>query len=252
MSTIIPNMGYIFPLIVMSICFGYWTWVLTGKVNKWHPFQTRIGRGISVFIVMMAIWSSSPLYVDYLRYQDTTGLYVDDSKEVIVHFGSRENDWFYSKTTVGELKDQPNVPFGINGMNIFTLHIRDNTLYIDTKLFAGIADYQKHIFSPPVVIKDDGYKGVPDNWKVYQNKENLEIVNQDGIPVLIMERKKPYEITISGLFVTPMGICKVNNETGIFMLGDTLSELGNYTVDRTFIHSPLDIFITERTYILHD
>ncbi|MFH1087351.1 MAG: hypothetical protein V1737_02040, partial [Chloroflexota bacterium] len=90
----------------------------------------------------------------------------------------------------------------------------------------------------------------PAGWKVYQNNTNLEIQNQDGIPVLLLQYKSPYTIIISGLFVTPMGICKVNNETGIYMLGDSLAELGTYRVDRVFVHSIFDLFKSERTYIL--
>ena len=67
-----------------------------------------------------------------------------------------------------------------------------------------------------------------------------------------MQYESPHRITISGLFVTPMDMCKVNNETGIFMLGDTLSELGIYRAGVGLPRSFFDLFRREGEYILHD
>ena len=142
------------------------------------------------------------------------------------------------------------MPFSVNGQDIFTLHVEQNKLYIDSMVFAGIQDPSRHIFNPPVIIKNNAFSRTPDGWKVLQNNMNLEIQNQDGIPVLLMEYNNPYRITISGLFVSPMGIVKVNNETGIYMMGDTLTELGDYRVNRIFIRSFFDIFKRERAYNL--
>lgn len=178
--------------------------------------------------------------------------FLDASTPIFVHYGTRANDYFYTNTTIEELKQEGGqVSLKINDQNIFFVHIEDNKLYIDTLLFAGFENQNQHIFSPPVVIQNNVFSKAPDGWKIYQNNMNLEIDNQDGIPVLIMEYKSPYSITISGLFATPFGICKVDNDPeNIYKFGDTLSELGIYKVDRVFIHSIFDLFRSERTYIL--
>jgi len=254
LTNVSPTWGYILFLSSTSIVLGWWMWKVIGWILRKKRFVNHI-RAINVCFVVLVIMVTSPYYIDYfVKAQGSIEMptFIDDSTQILVHYGNRENDWFYTRTTVGELKQKPEVPFSINGQNIFTVHIEQRRLYIDTLLFAGIENQEQHIFSPPVVIRDNAFSSKPDGWKVYQNNMNLEIVNQDGIPVLLMEYKSPYTIIISGLFVTPMGICKVNNETGIYMLGDTLSELGIYKVDRVFIHSIFDLFKSERTYILHD
>ena len=253
LNDISPLLGFAIFVIALFTLLGYWTWIVASRLSGWRPFSTIVGKLASVLIVVIITVYTSPYYIGYfIKNQGTIEMptFVDDSTEVQVHYGTRPNDWFYSKTTVGRLKQQPNVPFSINGQDIFTLHIEQNRLYIDTLVFAGIENQDKHMFTSPVVIHNNAFSRKPDGWKVYQNNTNLEIQNQDGIPVLLMEYKSPYQITISGLFVSPMGIVKVNNETGIYMIGDTLSELGTYRVNRVFIHSVFDIFNRERIYNL--
>ena len=244
--------GFVFPIIVLCICVSYWILDFISRFLKWRLFYSFIIKVISVVLAIVLIWLAMPLYVDLLPTKDTIEMpkWIDGNTEVQVHYGTRPDDWFYTKTTVAELSQKAGVPFAVNGQNIFTLHVDDNRIYIDTLLFAGIHDAEKHIFSPPVVIRKNMIIDKPDDWRLYLYNTGLEIQNQDGIPVLLMKYKNPYQITISGLFVTPMGICKVNNETGIFILGDTLSQIGVYTVDMGLPRSIFDLFKKERTYIL--
>jgi len=254
LNGISPVGAFILFILCLCIIFGYWTWVFTNWAKEWRPFGTRTRRVIIVGIIVFTIILTSPYYIDsFIKNQGTIGMptFINDSTQIFVHYGTRANDYFYTKTTIGELKQEGGqIPLKINGQNVFEVHIEQNKLFIDTSLFAGIENQNQHIYSSPVVIKNNAYSREPDGWKIYQNSMNLEIDNQDGIPVLLMEYKSPYSITISGLFVTPMGICKVDNSEGnIFLLGDTLPELGTYKVDRVFIHSVFDLFGSERTYI---
>jgi hypothetical protein len=208
-----------------------------------------------VLIAILVFVFISPSFIGYFVKPQggiEMSTFVDASTPITVYYGNRDQPVLYTKTTVGELEQGgEQVALKINGQPIFVVHIEDNKLYVDTLLFAGFEDQSQHIFSPPVVIHNNHIFGEkPDGWKTNQNKMNLEIDNGDGIPVLIMEYKSPYSIIISGLFVTPLGICKVSNEGAIYELGDTLSGLGTYKIDRVFIHSIFDLFRSERTYIL--
>jgi len=245
LNNISPMWGYI--LFVSSLCIfsGYWAWKIIGWIGKRYH-KIHLVRILTTILVVIIIFVTSPYYKDYFIRSNSSiemPTFVDDSTQILVHYGTRANDYFWTQTTIGELKQEPQVALSINGQPIFTVHIEQNKLYIDTVVFAG---YENQ----PVVIKNNAFSGKPNGWKVHQNSTALEILNENNIPVLILEYKSPYEITVSGLFVTPMGICKVDNAEGnIFLLGDTLSELGTYKVDRIFIHSILDLFRSERTYI---
>ncbi len=261
LNDISPLAGFILFISCLCIILGYWTWVLSNKARKWRPFGTTLCREISVALVVFAVVFTSPYYVDhFIKSQGGIEMptFVDDSTQILVYYGNRPNPVIHTRTTIGELKRNPQTAFrisvGNNNQTIFYVHIEGNRLYVDTSLFAGIIDAKRHIFFPPVVIKNNAFSRSPSGWKIYQNSRALEIINENGVPVLVLEYKSPYEIVIAGLFVTPMGICKVDNtiEHAIFQLGDTLSELGTYKVTRVFVHSFLDLFKSERTYILHD
>lgn len=246
LNDISPIWGYL--LLVSSFCivFGYWAWKAIGWIAKHHR-KIRLVQILATGLLIVIIFITSPYYKDYFIKSDSSiemPTFVNDSTQILVHYGTRANDYFWTQTTIGELKQKPSAPFSINGQQIFTVYIEQNKLYIDTVVFAGYGNQ-------PVVIKNNAFSRKPDGWKIYQNSAALEILNENDIPVLILEYHSPYEITISGLFVTPMGICKVDNSEGnIFLLGDTLSELGTYKVDRVFIHSIFDLFRSERIYNL--
>lgn len=240
-------LGLVIYLSVRWLCRKYHF----AKSTKW----IGLASAFVAFLVFMT-FLSVPLFSTYFATsQDGIDMptFVDASTPISVHYGTRANDYFYTKTTIGELTQEGvQIPLRINGQSIFVVYIEDNKLYVDTSwIFAGFEDESQHIFSPPVVIQKNMIINKPDGWERYKNKMSLEIDNQDGIPVFFMEYKSPYSITISGLFITAWGICKVDNDPeNIYKFGDTLSELGTYKVDRVFIHNFWDLFRPERTYIL--
>ncbi len=202
-----------------------------------------------MLLIVIATVLTAPYYISYfIKNQGTIEMptFVDDSTQIQVHYGSAKQA-FWTQTTIGKLKQEGSQsPLKINGQSVFTVHVHENRLYVDTMLFAGYGN-------PPVVIKDNAFSRKPEGWKIYQNSMALEIDNENNIPVLVLEYKSPYSIIISGLFVSPWGIVKVNNEAGSgYVIGDTLAELRTYKVDRLFIHSIFDLFKSERTYTLHD
>jgi len=255
LTNVSPTWGYILFLSSTSIVLGWWVWKVIGWTLRKNRFTTHI-KAISVCFVVLAIMITSPYYIGhFVKAQGSIEMptFIDDSAKIKVHYGNKTNEFMWAQKSIGELKQEPMTAFGINNQDIFYIHIEGNKLYVDTSLFAGIENQSQHVFSPPVVITNNAFSRRPDGWKIEQSNTALEISNENDIPVLILKYDSPYEITIWGLFITPMGICKVDNSEGtVFLLGDTLSELGTYKVDRIFIHSIFDLFKSERTYILHD
>lgn len=241
--------GFLFTLVCLCLLVGYWTWILIG-----HFFSSKKVKGSSALIMVITTIFIAQFFMGYLiRNQGTIEmpLYVDDSDVIKVHYGNKENEFMWAQKSIGELKREPYTAFNINGQDIFYIHIKDNRLLVDTLLFTGVADSVRHIYYPPVEIKDTGFMGKPEGWEIRQNSTTLEISTGEGVPVFILKYNSAYDITIWGLFPTPMGILKVDNTEGtVFLLGDTLEELGEYKVDRVFIDSIFDIFNPERTYRL--
>jgi len=105
----------------------------------------------------------------------------------------------------------------------------------------------------PVTITNSALSREVEGWKIWKSSVGFEVTNENNIPVLVVEYKSPYSLTISGLFATPMGILKVDNSKDtIFSFGDSPFELGTYRVDRIRMYSVFDLFRPERTYILSD
>jgi len=294
LTRIIPTLGFVFPIIVLSLCLGYWMWVLTNRIVMRRPLGMLI-RVISIFLVVAATWLSMPLYVDYLPQQETIEFKRPyyDSTQVVVHFGTRPNDFFYTQKTVGELKQKSSVALIVNGQPIFNIYTDGRQIFVDAILFAGYTNqivnnyttigstdnfslqmsgyfntnipgtYEKKSFSdaiknkalaPPVTIIDSALSRNPDNkWNIWRSNVGFEVTNENNIPVLVLEYKNPYDITISGLFATPFGILKVDNSKDIiFEFGDSPFDLGIYTVDRLMPHSIFDLFRPDRTYVLSE
>jgi len=290
-------LGYIFPIIILSFCFGYWTWEFTCRFNKWKPFSSLIGKMISIFIVIVIIWLSMPLYIDYLPQQGRMEFEQPyfDSTQVLVHYGTRKTDFFWTQTTVGELKKSSNVALNVNGQDIFKITTDGRQIFINAILFNGYTNktmpdyatigspdkfsiqmtgylntdavgYPKYFDRkvPDIVIKNkalaqqvtitnNAFDWQPNGWRILNSSKAFEVINANSIPVLIVEYKNPYEITISGLFLTSFGILKVDNSFDtIFEFGDSPFELGTYTVDTIKPHSVFDLFRNEKTYILYD
>jgi len=246
--------GYVLFLISNGLLLGLVIYLSVRWLYRKHQLATFVKRvGIVsasvAFLVFMLFFSLSLFSTYFATSQDGIEMptFVDASTPITVYYGNRDDPVFYTKTTVGELEQQgEQVALKINGQSIFVVHIENDKLYIDTLVFAGVGNQSVTIRNSRI------YGEKPDGWRTDQNKMNLEIQNQDGIPVLILEYESPYSIIVSGLFNTPLGICKVSNEGAIYELGDTLSDLGTYKVDRVFLHYFWDLFRRERVYGLED
>lgn len=261
-STVAGNMlngitsTWAFVVVMLALCIllGYWTWVLTPLAKNLPLIGKREGRVASILVVVCLVVFVSPSYIGrVITNQGTIEMptFVDASQLVTVHYGSAEQA-FWTQVSIEQLEQEGGEsPLKINGEEVFNVHINDRKLYIDAVVFAGIADPERHIFFPPIRITNNNIDGKPNGWMVFRNNMNLEIDNAQGIPVLVLEYKNPYQITISGLFDTPMGICKVDNHPGQgYAISDNLTGLGEYKVDRVFVHSIFDLFRRERTYTL--
>jgi len=226
LNSIIPNMGFIAPMIVISIWAGLGIWLLIGRLTTWRLFKIPIIRVLlSVVLVIVAIWLSMPLYVDYLPQKEAIEFERPyyDSTQVTVYYGIRENDFFWTQKTIGELKQKSSVALNVNAL------------------------------APPVTITDNAFDREPKGWEIRRSSMGYEVINEKNIPVLVLKYESPYKITISGLFLTSFGILKVDNSNDvIFEFGDSPFELRTYTVDRIKPNSVFDIFKPERIYNLSE
>ncbi len=306
------TLGYILYMSSHSIVLGFWGWRLIGLMLKKHRFVNLI-RIMSMCSLILIFVLTSPLYIDYFvkpKGNIEMPTFVDDSSQVLVHYGRRPNDFLWTQTTVGELKENPNATLKVNGQDILYIHTEENKLYVDAIVFAGYGNQiviertdnfslqmsgyintdngsnkyfirksgalevrvdaaisgkitaskiaqpvviKNNALAQPVVIRNNAFSSKPNGWRIQQNNTTLEITNENNVPVLVLEYKSPYEITIAGLFATTFGVLKVDNSKDvIFEFGDSLSQLGNYKVDRIFVKSIFDLFRPERTYSLYD
>ncbi|AKG53970.1 hypothetical protein DGWBC_1324 [Dehalogenimonas sp. WBC-2] len=251
--------GYALFLLSNTFILGWWAWLLAGMFYRSINYAKRL-KALVVILIVVVVFFTSPHYVGFfVKAQSTIQFppYTLDSTQVLVSYGNRHDSEGFQTgdaiTTIGELKYNPFVSLKINGQSIFEINVTEQReIAIDTKLFTGFYDQSKHIFNRPIIVTGNEPDYLPDGWYLYRNADSIEIVNRDGIPVLVMEYKKPNRVIISGLFVTPMGICKVDNEQKqLYILGDNMEQLGTfYKVDIVTIHSPFDLFRSERTYDL--
>ena len=109
------------------------------------------------------------------------------------------------------------------------------------------------ILNEPVLFRGNWFQELPEGWKKYERATAVEIRNEYGIPIFVLEYKNPYEITLSGLFVSSFGIVKIDNDDDItFHFSSNLLDIGTYTVNNIFIHNITDYFVSEKSYILHE
>ncbi len=257
LNSILPNLGFIAPIIVISIWGWLGIWLLTGRITSWSIFRMPIIRLlIRLFVIVLAtaiIWLAMPLYIDYLPQQGKMEFEQPyyDSTQVLVRYGIRENDFFWTEKTIGELKEKSSVALNVNGQDIFRIHTDGRQIFVDAILFAGYEDrivanyttigsldkfsiemsgyfntdavgYPKYLNrkNPPSIIKNKALAQpvtIVNNafdrdigWKIRRRSTAFEVYDKNNIPVLILEYTSPYNITIWGLFLTPMGILMVS------------------------------------------
>ncbi len=215
------------------------------KINEWMLIKTTIGN--------LKEQPRAPLTING---QDILYTYIEDKKLYVdlVLFGGYSSEAFFNfplaRTSEFSISTSSyiNTEAGPN-KNIFRESpggfIADN---ITTKEIA------ERVLAPPIVIKTNYIVGdLPDGWKDYNTSTLREIRNEYDIPVLVYEYRSPYEVTISGIFLTSFGIVKVDNsEDVVFQAGSNLSDLGTYTVNNAFVHSFIDLFISEKSYNLYE
>ena len=109
------------------------------------------------------------------------------------------------------------------------------------------------ILNEPVLFRGNWLQELPAGWKKYERANAIEVRNEYDIPILVLEYKNPYEITISGLFISSFGIVKIDNDDDItFHFSSNLLDIGTYTINNIFIHNIIDYFVSEKSYILHE
>lgn len=228
LNSIIPNLGFLAPIIIISVWAGLGTWLLTGQVTTWYLFKTPITRLLSVVLIMAIIWLGMPLYVDYLPQKSTIEFERPyyDSTQVLVRYGTRENDFFWTQKTIGELKQKSSVALKVNGYDIFNIYTDGRQIIVDAILFAGygnqiVNDYTTIGSTNNFTIEMSGYfntdaVGYP---KYFQRKtQSTEIKNKVlAQPVRIINNALDREIKGWKIWKSSVGF-EVTNENNIPVL----------------------------------
>ena len=302
-----PPLGFAFPIAVISVCIGYWAWVIVVKAKIFF----RIAISVAAII---AVWLAMPLYADYIP--QNSGIVIKrppgDFTPVSVHYGTRTPDFFQSIES-GVPNEPSVVGLALNNYAIVSVYSKDNQILVDAILYAGygnkrredyttigtnstfsfdvIGNFQAGNVSDKYLFQKDGIfelavaritsanktvpmtgksnitknvdlampvtisqSDLPDDakgWRIWKSSIGFEITDKKGVPVLVVEYKRPNQVVVSGLFATPVGIMKVdNNENVIFAFGDSPLELGPYIVNRIRPRTILDFFKSEVTYNL--
>jgi hypothetical protein len=190
--------------------------------------------------------------------QDILDAYITDKKLYVdlVLFGGYSSKAFFNFPLARTLEFTISTSSYINteaGPNKNIFRESPGGFIADNATVKKITD---RVLAPPVVIKQNYIEGnlpLPDGWKDFNLGAIREIRNEHNIPILVCEYKSPYEVTISGIFLTSFGLIKVDNsEDVIFQAGSNLSDLGTYTVNNAFVHSFIDLFISEKRYNLYE
>ncbi len=209
-------------------------------VVKDFKFKENAVKKISVFTLIVIILSTSQFYVDlFIKNQGTMKLPTSYSYNdvITVHFGKSV---LVNHRTIGQLSQKPSSPLQVYGYDFFTIHIENEQIYVDTALYAGDN-------KTPVLVKNNKLIGNPNTWDINPTNTTIEVLNENKVPVLLVEYTSAFELTIWGLFDTPYGICRVDNHSFIPTM-PTLHELGEYKVKKLHIRNIIDLIWRERTY----
>ncbi|MFC2069935.1 hypothetical protein ACFLTB_02020 [Chloroflexota bacterium] len=303
-----PTLGFVLPVIVISLWLLYLPWRL--KLGWYWKFPIGI-------LLVTIMWVSMPLYIDHLPQLGRDTIEFErpyfDSTTVNVSYGDRQDDFFWTDKTVAELKQKSSVSLSIIGDEIFNIYTDGRQVIVDAKLFAGYGTRVDNLYRPlgtsntfsinlsgyldtdarpnkffarkqgafefrvdpstdgtitatilgqPIILSNpllsnsvnftnNALSRKIDGWDIRPSRIGYEVLNEENIPVLVIKYENPYQITISGLFLTPLGVMKVdNNDDVIFEFANSPSELGLYTVDIVKPHTVFDVFNKEKTYNL--
>ena len=180
---------------------------------------------------------------------DILNIYTDGRQVIVdaVLFAGYENQIVPDYTTIGSTTN-----FTIEMSGYFNTDAVGYPKYLQRKTQASVV--KNKALAPPVVFSNYALSREIKGWNIWRSSIGYEVTNENNIPVLVVEYKNPYIITVSGLFATPMGVLKVDNtKDTIFLFGDSPFELGSsYIVDRIRMRYPIDLIRPERTYILSD
>ncbi len=118
-------------------------WLVSGWINKWRPLNTKFRKVMVTVLAIVVIGFTSPYYIGvFMRYQGNIEMpkYVNNSTQVLVHYGTRANDFFWTEKTVGDLKQKSSVALNVNGQDIFSVYTDGRQLFMDAKVFAGYSN----------------------------------------------------------------------------------------------------------------
>ena len=89
--------------------------------------------------------------------------------------------------------------FVLNDFHPVELYIENDQLYADVTIYGGNG-------FPPIEIKKNQISNKPDDWDLNSNKNALEIVDKNQVPIYQFFYKNPSHIVMNGIFPFPGGL----------------------------------------------
>ncbi|MDD5338174.1 MAG: hypothetical protein PHG35_02015 [Dehalococcoidales bacterium] len=149
LGSVPPKVAFALVLFVFCILvvWGYFT------IASWFPknwlFNTKKKKIISALTIVIFILAFPTTY-SFINWfiQDVGSIVMDDygdRSNVFVHYGERsiEKEVFSTNTTINKLESKPQFPLSVNGEHILTIHIKNDKVYFNARLFGG---YKKQAF----------------------------------------------------------------------------------------------------------
>lgn len=110
---------------------------------------------------------------------------------------------------ISELKKTPKEPYNFKGYKPVYLYVANGRLYADVTIYGGSG-------LAAITIKRNKLSNKPENWDFNSNKNALEVVNENNVPIYQFFYKTPSHIVVNGIFPFPGGLI-LANESGAVM-----------------------------------
>jgi hypothetical protein len=99
--------------------------------------------------------------------------------------------------------------FKFYGFRPVTLYLKDGIIQCDASFFSGVDGVS------PVEIKDNDFVVRPLGWDRNYTENAVEVVNQNGLPIFQIIKKRAGVFELNGIFVAPDGRRVMGSRAGI-------------------------------------
>lgn len=109
--------------------------------------------------------------------------------------------------TMEDLRNGPRTPFRLNGYAPVVLRAKGSILFYDVTMWGGTG-------KSPIEVKDNQFTVRVPDWDWNSSPNAFEVVNENGVPIFQLIRKKPNHFVVNGIFPLPRGAVVVAGPKG--------------------------------------